>query len=307
MASSDPSGLTWAARCPSLREVLTERVQAWRDAGAMERVNGRELFVLRRPGEGLPVLLLHGFPSSSYDWRRLLELRPDWPVTAFDCLGFGLSEKPAGIEYTLGWQADAAEALVDGGEVMVVAHDMGTSVATELMARDLLGELRMRIRGVLLFNGSILLHRARPTAGQKLLRSRVGPLLARLNTERTFTAQFARIFSGRHPLEPDEARDQWSLLVHNGGHHRLAATINYMNERERHTDRWHGAVADWPGELALAWGLEDPVATADVLAGLRDLRPQAAVMELTGVGHYPQIEAPERIAEALDRLRSAVS
>jgi pimeloyl-ACP methyl ester carboxylesterase len=280
--------------------VLTERVEEWRKRGAMETVAGRELFVVRGEGTGTRLLLLHGFPSSSYDWKPLVALR-DEPFLAFDCLGFGLSEKPAGIEYTLGWQADAAEALVDGGEVFVVGHDMGTSVATELMARDLRGELSFTIAGVLLFNGSILLHRASPTPGQKLLRSRFGPLFARLSTERSFRLQFARIFSDAHPLEPDEAADQWALIAHNDGHRRMHETINYMNERERYTERWHGAVRDWPGRLSLAWGLQDPVATTDVLEGLRELRPDVPVTELPELGHYPQIEDPAAISEALDR------
>ena len=280
--------------------MLTERVRAWEAEGAYEEVAGRRLFVYRRGGDEPALLLLHGFPSSSYDWRRLLALRPDRAVVAFDCLGFGLSDKPDAIEYTLRWQADAAEALVGDREVFVVGHDMGTSVATELLARDLRGGLGMRIAGVLLFNGSILLDRASPTVGQKILRSRIGPAFARLSSERTFTAQFGRIFSAAHPLDREEARDQWALLAHNDGHRRLPRTINYMNERERYTERWHGAVRDWPGRLSLAWGLEDPVATVAVLNGLRELRPGVPVRELAGVGHYPQIEAPERLAEALD-------
>ena len=183
--------------------MLTERVRRWRDAGDFEEVAGRRLFVWRRDGEGPTLLLLHGFPSSSYDWRELLALRPANAALAFDCLGFGLSEKPAGHEYTLAWQADAAEELVrraGSPTVFVVAHDMGTSVATELMARDLRGELEIEIGGALLFNGSMLLHLAKPTLGQRLLRSRLGPLAARLTTERGFRAQFSRVFSAEHPL-----------------------------------------------------------------------------------------------------------
>ena len=75
-------------------------------------------------------------------------------------------------------------------------------------------------------------------------------------------------------------------------------TIHYMDERERFTERWHGAIRDWPGELSLAWGMQDPVATSSVLDGLRELRPgDAGRRSCRSSAHYPQIEAP-----AADRL-----
>jgi len=282
---------------------LTPRVEAWREGGAFEQHAGRDLFVRRREGEGPALLFLHGFPSSSFDWLPLLELRPDARAIAFDCLGFGLSEKPADHTYTLAWQADAAETIVrrsGSPPVFLVAHDMGTSVATELMARDLRGELGMDLRGALLFNGSMLLHLAKPTVGQKLLRSRLGPLFSRLTTETGFRAQFSRVFSELHPLTAEEAADQWCLVAHNGGNRIGHLLVNYMAERERFTERWHGAIRDWPGPLTLTWGLEDPVARVEVLEGLRELRPGVETIELPGLGHYPQVEAPERVAAALD-------
>jgi pimeloyl-ACP methyl ester carboxylesterase len=285
--------------------VLTERVESWRDAGGFEEVAGRQLYVQRRDGAGPLLLLLHGFPSSSYDWRELLALRPASAALAFDCLGFGLSDKPREHTYTLAWQADAAEELVrrqgNPPPVFVVAHDMGTSVATELMARDLRGELDMDLRGALLFNGSMLLHLSRPTPAQRLLRSRLGPLFSRLTTERGFRAQFSRVFSAEHPLSAAEAADQWSLIAHNGGQRIGHLLVNYMAERERFTERWHGAFRDWPGPLSLTWGLKDPVARVEVLDGLRELRPGVEVLELPELAHYPQIEAPRRVAAALDR------
>jgi pimeloyl-ACP methyl ester carboxylesterase len=248
--------------------------------------------------------MLHGFPSSSYDWRHLLELRPRPAALAFDCLGFGLSDKPSDHVYSLGWQADAAQELVrraGSPPVFVVAHDMGTSVATELMARDLRGELGMRMTGALLFNGSMLLHLASPTIGQKLLRSPLGPLAGRLTTARTFRTQFARVFSPSYPLSAEEAADQWSLVAHNDGQRIGHLLVHYMDERERRTDRWHGAFRDWQGALTLAWGLRDPVATTSVLAGLRALRPGVPVGELPDAGHYPQLECPEQIGASLDQ------
>lgn len=293
--------------------MLTERVEEWSREGANEEVLGRRLFVRRRGGSESPLLLyLHGFPSSSYDWRPLLAVRGGTEASiCFDFLGFGLSEKPDDHRYTLAWQADAAEEIVrraGSPPVFLVAHDMGTSVATELMARDLGGDLEMSLAGALLFNGSMLLHLAQPTIGQRMLRSRLGPLFARLTSERTFTAQFSRIFSPEHPLSAKEAADQWSLIAHDGGTRIAHRTIHYMEERERFTERWHGAIRDWPGPLTLAWGMRDPVARPEVLDGLRELRPGVEAIELPDLGHYPQIESPERLAAALDSaLASALS
>lgn len=283
--------------------MLTERVEAWRRGGDTEDVLGHRLFVRRRDGGGPTLLLLHGFPSSSYDWRHLLALRPGRAALTFDCLGFGLSDKPRDHVYTLSWQADAAEELVrraGSPQVFVVAHDMGTSVATELMARDLRGELGIEMTGALLFNGSMLLHLSKPTAGQELLRSRLGPLFSLLTTRPTFRAQFSRVFSAAHPLSAEEAADQWSLITHNGGRRIVHKLVHYMAERERLTDRWHGGLRDWPKPLTLTWGLRDPVARTEVLDGLRELRPGVEVIELPELAHYPQIERPERIAESLD-------
>lgn len=283
---------------------LTPRVDAWRREGSLERVAGRDLWVRRSPGEGPLLLLLHGFPSSSYDWRLLLELEPSWSSLAFDFLGFGLSEKPRGRDYSLFEQADLAETLVgDGaGPVVAVGHDMGTSVATELMARDLEGRLGFVLAGVLLFNGSIVAELASLTLGQKLLLSRAGPMLAKLGSRRFFAQQLGGVFSEAHPLTAEEAEDQWSLVCAGGGrtlgHHQVA----YYRERIEHAERWHGALRDWPGELHYAWGLEDPVATPVMLRAVRELRPAAPATELPGLGHYPQIEDPAAIAEATRRL-----
>jgi pimeloyl-ACP methyl ester carboxylesterase len=285
--------------------VLTSATRDWRDAGARANVHGYDLYVQERAGEGPLLLFLHGFPSSSFDFAPLLEQLPGRRALLFDQLGFGLSDKPADHVYRLGWQADAAEVLVEragGGPVVLIAHDMGTSVATELMARELAGTGRLEVVGALLFNGSILLERASPTPGQKLLRGPLGPLVARLTTRTGFRLQFAQVFSAAHPLARADAADHWALISVRRGHRMAHRTIFYMGERERLTDRWHGAIRDWPGRLDFAWGLEDPVATTAVLDGLRELRPHAPITELPGLGHYPQLEEPASIARPVEAL-----
>jgi pimeloyl-ACP methyl ester carboxylesterase len=292
-----------------MRQELTPRVLAWRDRGQSEEVGGRRIHVFRRAGGGPLLLLLHGFPSSSFDWRPLLDRETERAALAFDFLGFGLSDKPRDHDYRLVEQADIAEELVrrhgEGMPVFVVAHDMGTSVATELMARGIDGELSFELSAVLLLNGSMVQDAASPTLGQRLLRGRLGPLAARLSTERFFRWQFGSIFSPKHPLSDEEAADQWSLLTRGGGARIGHRTIAYMDERMRLAERWHGAIRDWPGPLSIAWGMLDPVATPAVLAAVRELRPAAPVTEWDDLGHYPQIEDPARVSATLGSALAA--
>jgi pimeloyl-ACP methyl ester carboxylesterase len=296
---------------------LSPRVAAWRERGMDAEFQGRRIHLFERDGSGPLLLFLHGFPSSSYDWRLLLDLETGHPALAPDFLGFGLSEKPRDHDYTLHWQADLVEELVrrhhetgrsspsaaerprTNGPVFLVAHDMGTSVATELMARDLEGSLDMELAGALLLNGSMIQGAASPTLGQRILRSAVGPLFSRLSSERFFRQQFGSIFSPDHPLSDEEAEDQWALICAGGGRTLNHKTIRYMEERFRHAERWHGALKNWPKPLALAWGMLDPVATEAVLDAVLELRPAADPTRFEDLGHYPQIEDPERVAGAL--------
>ena len=281
---------------------LPTRVAEWRERGRDVEFEGRRIHVFERDGEGPLLLFLHGFPSSSFDWRLLLDRSSGHGALAPDFLGFGLSEKPRAHDYTLHWQADLVEDLVgrrDSTPVFIVAHDMGTSVATELLARDLEGKLGMELAGCLLLNGSMVQDAASPTLGQRLLRSAVGPLFSRLSSERFFRQQFGSIFSPGHPLTDEEAEDQWALICAGGGRTLAHKTIRYMEERFRHADRWHGALSEWPKPVSLAWGMLDPVATERVLDAVLELRPSAELARFDDLGHYPQIEAPDRVAETL--------
>lgn len=260
-----------------------------------------KVFLRSGPGQDPTVLLLHGYPSSSFDFRAVIPHLAGQAWLTLDFLGFGLSDKPRPHRYSLLQQADLVQRVVAHaatGPVVVLAHDMGTSVTTELLARDLDGRLPFDLHRAVLSNGSVILERASLRPIQQVLRSPLGPIAARMITRGGFTRGFGKLFSSQHPLSPDEADAQWELLSYNHGHRIPHLLISYLQERVKYAQRWHGAVRDWPKPLGFVWGLDDPVATTNVLDGLRELRPQAAVVELPGLGHYPQLEDPAAYAAA---------
>ncbi len=86
--------------------------EAWRAGGSYFDWLGHRMFC-RVGGEGDPLLVIHGFPTASWDWWKL------WPALtkayrcyAVDMLGFGYSAKPVGSVYSIMRQADLQEALL---------------------------------------------------------------------------------------------------------------------------------------------------------------------------------------------------
>ncbi|HEX4418502.1 MAG TPA: alpha/beta fold hydrolase [Kofleriaceae bacterium] len=111
----------------------------WRASGESFAWRGHRVFY-RAQGAGPPLLLLHGFPTSSWDWRHVWDpLAASHRVIALDYIGFGFSDKPADGPYSVFAYADQADALLARlgvARVHVLAHDLGDTVAQELLARD---------------------------------------------------------------------------------------------------------------------------------------------------------------------------
>lgn len=279
-------------------------IAAWRDGGRLEPIFGVEVFVRVSGAEarGLPTVFLHGFPSSSHDWHRLDPLLPGKRVY-FDFPGYGLSAKPPHYSYSLFEQADIATGVLARLGITaarVVAHDMGTSVACELAARQVRGLLPFRMESLVLMNGSVRLELAHLTPSQKLLRSRLGPLMARFSSAPVFKAQIRRILA--KPIGDDELGAMWTLLRHDDGTRRLPEIITYLDERTRFAQRWIGALRRIEIPVGVIWGRHDPVAVAAIAEKLAAEIPTARLTWLEELGHYPQLEDPQAVAQAIARF-----
>ena len=281
-------------------------VEDWEERGRLLDVDGRSIFVLDVPGNverQEPLVLLHGFPSSSFDWRHLIDvLASDRRVVTFDFLGFGLSDKPAGIRYSLFDQATIAEEVVRGLGIDIAAvasHDMGDSIAAELYARALEGTLRFEVTRRILTNGSIYIEMAQLSPGQQMLLAMSDESLPIeiAPTEETFVGSIAAIF-GDTPPAPAELHAQWELLARRDGQTLLPRTIRYIEERREHEGRWIAALRDHPSPITLAWGDRDPIAVYAMAERFAAERPGTPVVRLDGVGHFPMIEAPDRVYDA---------
>jgi pimeloyl-ACP methyl ester carboxylesterase len=278
----------------------------------VELASGRFEIFRRLDGAGRTLTMLHGFPTSSWDWAPVhAHLHPDFRILAFDFLGFGDSDKPRKHRYSLLEQADIVEAMWDAAgirETILVAHDYGVSVTKELLARELEGRLRVRLRGVVLSNGILYEAAHRPLRIQKLLANRVlGPIATRLVRERDFTRDFSSVFSVAHPLDAAEAAQHWRAISQRDGTRIYDRLAQYLREGHIQSNRWRAALHGTTVPVRYVWGLEDPVTGLPMLDELRRLVPTANIVELDGIGHYPQLEVPGRYAAAIVELAAEVA
>ena len=281
-------------------------IEAWRAAGSLLTVSEHEVFVrdeaAASPDPSLPPLLvLHGFPTNSYDFAAVLPaLAERRRVVLPDFVGFGLSAKPDS-RYGIHLSADTIEGVVAQlglTHVDLLTHDMGDSVGGELLARDLDGRLGFTIGRRVISNGSIYLDLAQLTPGQRMLLALPDEAIEMLNEER-FGESLAATCAPAHRPSDEELAAQWQLLTHNRGDRLLARTIRYLEDRMAEEARYTGAIETHPSPLGIVWGELDPIAVHAMTDRLLERRPDATRATLDGVGHYPMIEAPERFAAAV--------
>lgn len=287
-------------------------LDGWRLGGRTFQHHGYDIFY-RDDGliTGEVLLCMHGFPTSSWDWHRLWpDLCERWRVIAVDMIGYGFSDKPPGYSYSLMDQADLLEELLHMLEVKrvhILAHDVGDSVAQELLARHAeqaaVGKAPFAIESVCLLNGGLFPETHRPTTMQKLLASRLGFLVSRLMTERSFVTAFAAVFGPRTKPSTAELHEFWTLIAFNRGNRISHKLIAYIGERRRHRQRWVGALHSNVPILVIN-GSSDPVSGAHMVVRLREEIPDVPVISLPEVGHYPQIEAPGDVIQAYLKFRT---
>ena len=280
--------------------------EQWRQDGEFLRFHGYRLFS-RSGGQGEPLLLIHGFPTSSFDWAGLWpELASRQQVHAIDMLGFGLSDKPVQFAYSAAASADQWQALAQTKgirEADVLAHDYGDTVAQELLARQREGRLPFRIRSVVFLNGGLFPEATYPLRLQKMLLGPFGPVVARLSSFGSFAGSMRRICAT--PPGDDELRQHWRLLTRAGGRKVLPKLIGYIRERRVFRERWLEALQHAGIPLCLIDGVADPISGASIVQRWRELLPNASVVALDGVGHYPQWEAPARVLAAFRAFADA--
>lgn len=263
---------------------------------------GRQFY--RVAGEGEPLLLLHGFPTSSWDFHAIWPMLSDrYRLITVDKLGFGFSDKPADGDYRIEAHLQRLwDLLLHLGltRVSLLAHDVGNTITQAWLAHQREGKAPVLLTRVCLLNGGLFpeTHRMRPL--QRLLLSPLGPWVARFSHERRFGQGLAEVFGPATQPDAETLAHYWALMSRQQGQRLLHKHIHYIRERREQRARWVGALQNTSVPLSLIDGVLDPVSGAHMVARFRQLLPGRRVTELA-CGHFPQVEMPEQVVAALDQ------
>uniref|UniRef100_A0A8C6UPQ9 Mesoderm specific transcript n=1 Tax=Neogobius melanostomus TaxID=47308 RepID=A0A8C6UPQ9_9GOBI len=239
---------------------LSPALNKWLSAGEHFHFRGHNVFYrdsFGALGSSDVVILLHGFPTSSYDWIKIWEplTQRFHRVIALDFLGFGFSDKPRPHKYSIFEQASLVEALVSHlglgqQKVNLISHDYGDTVALELLYRsDQNRTGRLNFNSLCLSNGGLFPETHHP----RLLQIVSDPLVCVL------CFLIGEVFGPY--TQPTEAEfwDMWGGLRYNDGNLVLDSLLQYINQRLKHRERWVGALTSTSVPLHMIYGPLDPV------------------------------------------------
>jgi len=247
-------------------------------------------------GSGPAVLMVHGTPTWSFEWRHLVrELSSEFRCIAPDHLGFGLSDRPAGADYTPAAHAARLRQFLEAlglRDLTLVVHDFGGLIGLPLALEQQglvsrlvvmnswmwhLGEDPKVARAARLLGGRF--GRFLYGAGNFSLRVMLPTAFA----DRTkLTGQIRAHYHGPFPDPASRAQVLWPLA-------------RSLGPPSPHAD------ALWAGRSALAglpaliiWGMRDPALGPHQLTRWQEALPDAKVSRLEA-GHWPQEEEPEAV------------
>jgi len=276
----------------------------WKQEGSFFEHNRFPIFY-RKTGSNDEVLLcLHGFPTSSFDYRKLWNrLSEKFTVLAPDLIGYGFSAKPFDLNYTTFVQADVIGSLLRYlgiNRVHILAHDYGNTITQELLAREREGRLAFSIASICFLNGALFPETHRPLLAQNLLISPIGKYFGRFIPDSQLKKNLASIFGPETKPTSDELADFVALFKHNNGKHIAHKLIRYMSEREKYRSRWVEPLQSMAQPFLFINGSYDPVSGKHLVDRFRELVPDKKnIVELPSIGHFPQLEAPEIVLDNL--------
>lgn len=247
------------------------------------------------------LLLVHGFPNSSFDYYKLIPyLIEDFHIAALDFPGSGFSDKPLdGFNYMLAENAEILDyfvrEIVEFDEFALYTHDRGVSIGLAFLGNYLESDdPAYTVNYHFLSNSGMFLPLANLVPFQ----------LALLDTQASERLIAARSAVSRRTEGDPEAVAYSDIFAFKQGNVSLLYVGRYLLERQANELRWLENLPRSPVPVAYLWGLADevnPIRIANHVWNtyLNTREAESSYWIIPTAGHYPQRDNPAEVAKVI--------
>jgi pimeloyl-ACP methyl ester carboxylesterase len=246
-------------------------------------------------GLGKPLVLLHGLPTSYLLWRNIAPaLTYGNTVYTLDLMGFGLSEKPQNLTYSLDTYVGQLGKFLENFHLdnpILVGHDIGGVIAATYALRN-----PDKVRKLVLMDAP--LYSAAPPLAVRLLRTRV---IGDLFTGDWFLQRFLRGGVVKPAAMTDTILNDYLKPYHDdpGARVALLKSVRELNLRPLLEGEIQANLGKIRVPTLIMWGSDDPYVPLDFAKKLKDDIPNSELYVVLQSGHYIQEERPEDVRAAL--------
>ena len=276
---------------------MNQNVKGWFDSGTFYNYQNYQIFCVQK-GEGPDLLIVHGYPYSSYEWKLCIDhFSLQFRVTTFDLLGMGFSDKPHDHEYSYKEHTDIVNAILSHygiKETLILSHDLGVSVVQELIARDRDGTNNFKIISSAFANGSLFTEVYRPRLIQRLLSQTpkfIGKQLSKWIGKNAVNKSVRGLYGINSQPSDVLMEDLWEVLTYKNGKDLSYLIGRLIFDKVNHQKRWISAMQNTTIPMCYICGPADPNSGRHMAVKYQELLPDSQVLFMKeGIGHWPMIE-----------------
>lgn len=252
-------------------------------------------------GSGQPVVMLHGNPTWSFLYRKLIkQLRPNYHCIAPDHLGFGLSDKPLDWSYLPEGHAKNLAALIDHLElknVTLVVQDWGGPIGMHYAVTHPDNVARLIVMNTWAWPVNRDFHYVSFSA---FMGGPIGRLLIRKRN--FFAGTFMRSAFGDKSKLSTEAHQHYLRALPTAEDRKgcyvfpkqIVASTPWLEQL------WSSIAVLKDKPTLFVWGMKDVAFREQELKQWQNALPNSLTLRLNTVGHFVQEEAPEELGEAVN-------
>jgi pimeloyl-ACP methyl ester carboxylesterase len=291
---------------------MYSEIEKWKSSGNYFTFQNHRIFYFQ-DGYGENLLIVHGFPFNSFEWKDTLsDLSKIYRVTIVDLLGVGFSDKPDNHNYNFEEYCEIINELLKAlkiSETHIISHHLGVNIVQELIAGE--NQNNFKIKSSAFLNGCLFNEFYSPYFIEDILsKSPVifGKLLSRVISKKMTLDFFKSIFGPFTKPKEDFLEQQWQILNYKKGKSITYLFSRLLLDRQKYSERWTSALQSTNIPMCYICGPFNNNSGATMAYQFEKIVPKSRSYLLSKyVGQLPHLEDPENTLKIYHQFMNSIA